>query len=316
VQHKENMIRPARLKDYTAVAAIHNACWPAHPTTPENIARLDGSLGRERWVLEVDGNVVAQACLESRSETNYLDLSVHPEHQSKGFGTRFYAFLEPRLTSSVTCSVREDHAFGLAFAHHRGFREVLRSWHQTLEVSRFDHAPFAHLESRLKRDGYEIKSYSSLDDPDRERKLHALYALTSLDVPGRTDIPDFERYRARTLHSPLFLPDAHFIALKDGDWVAYTATRQCTEGTPLEWHTGMTGVLREHRARGLAVALKVRVIELARASGIQALHTNNAGTNAGILAVNARLGYVRKAAQIQLQKTALQTVFVESGSSV
>ena len=67
----------------------------------------------------------------------------------------------------------------------------------------------------------------------------------------------------------------------------------------------MTGVLREHRGYGLAVALKVRVIKLAHASGIRELHTNNASTNAGILAVNARLGYVREATQIQLKKSAL-----------
>lgn len=299
------MIRPATPEDYIAIAVIHNACWPAHPTTPENIARLDGSLGRERLVLEVAGHVIAQACLESRSETNYLDLSVHPEHQSKGFGTRLYAFLEPRLTSGVTCHVREDHVFGLGFANRRGFREVLRTWHQTLEVSRFDAAPFAALESRLNRDGYEIVGYSSIVDPDRERKLHALYAKTFEDVPGVTDIPDFERYQARTLRSPLFLRDAYFIALRSGEWVGLTATRQRTEDTPLEWHTGMTGVLREHRGYGLAVALKVRVIKLAHASGIRELHTNNASTNAGILAVNARLGYVREATQIQLKKSAL-----------
>jgi mycothiol synthase len=123
-----------------------------------------------------------------------------------------------------------------------------------------------------------------------------------LDVPGATDIPDFERFRARTLGDPLFLPHAYFVATREGEWVAYTGTRQRAPDTPDEWHTNMTGVLREHRERGLAVTLKVRAVELAQSRGVRVLHTNNASTNAGMLAVNTKLGYVKDAAQIQLEK--------------
>jgi mycothiol synthase len=300
------MIRNIETRDYPIIAAIHNACWPAHPTTAEQIERLDASLGRERFVLEDDGAVIGQACLETtRSETAFLDLDVQPDRQARGFGSRVYAFLEPRFEqlSSVSCFAREDHAFSSSFAQHRGFQEMLRSWHQSLEVARFDPEPFRDLESQLERDGCTILSFASITDPDREHKLYALYAQALLDVPGATDIPNFERFRARTLEDPLFLPEACFVAIFAGEWVGYTSTRQRTPDAPLEWHTGMTGVLREHRGRGLALTLKVRAIELARARGISILHTNNASTNAGMLAVNARLGYVKDAAQIQLEKT-------------
>lgn len=298
-------IRQAITDDYPTIAAMHNACWPAHPTTADQIGRLDTTLGRERFVLEDDGQVVAQACLETtRSETAFLDLDVQPERQGQGFGSSLYAFLGPRLEalSSVTCFAREDHPFALAFAQRRGFQEVLRSWHQSLEVARFDPEPFRDLGRKLERDGYAILSFADITDPERERKLHTLYAQTSLDVPGATDIPEFERFRSRTLEGPLFLPEAYFVAMRDGEWVAYTGTRQRTPNAPDEWHTGMTGVLREHQGRGLALALKLRAIELAQARGVRRLHTNNASTNVGMLVVNARLGYVRDAAQIQLEK--------------
>ncbi len=299
------MIRNAEPHDYPAIAAIHNACWPAHPTTANQIERLDASLGRERFVLEHNGAVIAQACLETtRSETAFLDLDVQPEFQNQGFGSRLYAFLEPRFEplSSVSCFAREDHAFSSSFAQHRGFQEVLRSWHQSLEVARFDPEPFRDSDQKLERESYTIQSFASITDPDRERKLYALYAQALLDVPGATDIPNFERFRARTLEGSLFLPDACFVAIFAGEWVGYTSTRQRTPDAPHEWHTDMTGVLREHRGRGLALTLKVRAIEIARERGISILHTNNASTNAGMLAVNKRLGFVKDAAQIQLEK--------------
>jgi mycothiol synthase len=300
------MIRNIETRDYPIIAAIHNACWSAHPTTADQIERLDATLGRERFVLEGDGLVIGHACLETtHSEMAFLDLDVQPDRQSRGFGSRLYAFLEPRFEqrSSVMCFAREDHPFSSAFAERRGFQEVMRSWHQSLEVAQFDPTPFRDLESKLEREGYVIQSFADITDPDREHKLHALYAQTLLDVPGATGIPDFERFRARTLEDPLFLPHAYFVAIRDGEWVAYTGTRQRTLNTPLEWHTGMTGVLREHRGRGLALTLKVRAIELARECGVSILHTNNASANAGMLAVNKRLGYVKDAAQIQLEKT-------------
>lgn len=304
------MIRNVQTRDYGTIAEIHNACWPSHPTTAEVQLRLDRSFGRERFVFERRGEVVAQTFLETtRSETAYLDLDVRPDFQGRGFGSRLYAFFAPRLRdiSSVTCFAREDHAFALAFAERRGFREVLRSWHQSLDVSHFDPAPFRDLETQLERDGYVIKGFSAISHPDRERKLHALYAKTLPDVPGVTDIPDFERYRARDLESPLFVPDATFVAMRGDEWVGYTGTRQRSQVTPNEWHTGMTGMLPEHRGRGLALALKLHAIELARARGILEIHTNNASTNAEMLAVNAKLGFLRGAAQVQLERTPSST---------
>lgn len=300
------MIPKAEPRDYPAIAAIHNACWPAHPTTAGHLEHLDASLNRERFVLEDGGEVVAHACLErARSGAAFLDLDVEPERQGQGFGSRLYDFLEPNIErlASVTCFSREDHAFSKNFAERRGFREVLRSWHQSLEVARFDPEPFLDLESRLERDGYAITSFAAIRDPDRERRLYALYAQTVLDVPGMTDIAEFEPYRARTLEGPLFLPEAYFVATLGEEWVGYTGTRRRAQDAPDEWHTGMTGVLREHRGKGLATALKLRAIRLAQSRGIRCLHTNSASTNAAILAVNARLGYVCDAAQIRLEKT-------------
>jgi GNAT superfamily N-acetyltransferase len=191
-------------------------------------------------------------------------------------------------------SVPEASESALRFALTRGFVEVRRSWHQVLDVQSFMD------EGWLEVDGYEVRSYLEIAD---ERQLFELYRVTSRDVPGATKLPSFDEYRQRTLESPLCLPGAYFVALRDHRWVAYTGTRQRALDRPLEWHTGMTGVLRAHRGRGLAMALKRRVIALARACGIRELHTNNDSSNAPMLEVNRKLGYRRCSGVIQLERS-------------
>jgi GNAT superfamily N-acetyltransferase len=53
-----------------------------------------------------------------------------------------------------------------------------------------------------------------------------------------------------------------------------------------------TGILREYRGRGLAQALKLQTILLARREGMLSIRTNNDSENAPILTVNQKLGYV------------------------
>jgi mycothiol synthase len=64
----------------------------------------------------------------------------------------------------------------------------------------------------------------------------------------------------------------------------------------------MTGVLREHRGQNLALALKLAAIQYATQHGFTELHSNNASTNAPMLAINQKLGFERSPAQIQLEK--------------
>jgi RimJ/RimL family protein N-acetyltransferase len=52
-----------------------------------------------------------------------------------------------------------------------------------------------------------------------------------------------------------------------------------------------TDVLRQYRGRGLAQALKLQTILLAKRQGMHHIHTNNDSNNAPMLAVNRKLGY-------------------------
>ena len=56
--------------------------------------------------------------------------------------------------------------------------------------------------------------------------------------------------------------------------------------------TAFTGTARSHRGRGLARVVKLASIRWAARHGIERMLTGNDETNAPMLAVNRRLGYV------------------------
>jgi mycothiol synthase len=70
--------------------------------------------------------------------------------------------------------------------------------------------------------------------------------------------------------------------------------------TGLVW--GFTSVRPEFRGRGIATALKVRAIEMARARGMTRIQTENHQDNAAMLTVNRRLGFVFDAPEVACVK--------------
>jgi GNAT superfamily N-acetyltransferase len=305
-------IRAAIQTDYPSIAAIHNATWADHPVLAEDLARVDSGRTRENYIERFMGvfenSSVAEGSVQFVSQDQmYLELNVLPEFQSRGFGRQFYDFLELEIErfnpASLLCYVREVHPFALDFVTTRGFREVLRTYHQTLRISSFNFALFEQINTNLELIGYSIKSFAELqEDPENEQKLHALHSAVDADVPRVHDwqAPSFEEFKTKNLSSPKMPKEACFIALKNGEWVGLTQSRLRPD--PSQIHTGMTGVLREHRGHNLALALKTRAIQHAHDNGFLEFHANNASTNTPMLAINQKLGFIRSHAQIQLEK--------------
>ena len=65
--------------------------------------------------------------------------------------------------------------------------------------------------------------------------------------------------------------------------------------------TGLTGVIRSHRRRGIAMALKVQALEFARQRGFQTVMTDNEEKNP-MYQLNLKLGFKPKPAWIDFEK--------------
>jgi GNAT superfamily N-acetyltransferase len=110
----------------------------------------------------------------------------------------------------------------------------------------------------------------------------------------------YEYFIEHTLQSPNLLPDAYFVAVHDGNYVGTSALWASQAGSDL--YTGLTGVKRAYRQKGIALALKLRGIAYARAHAHPLIKTWNESNNRAILSINERLGYAKQPAWISYVK--------------
>lgn len=189
----------------------------------------------------------------------------------------------------------------MRFVSDRGFVEELREQESRLDLSRFDPSLWAREVARAEAEGITVRSFAELAAADPEgapRKLHELHWQIAQDIPHMdqvTKVP-FETWAAR-FESPRFLPEGNIVALA-GDRYIGASVLWANQAGPENLDTGMTGVLREYRNRGIATAMKVQALTYAKASGATTVRTSNEVNNNGMLGINFRLGFEKTPAWI------------------
>lgn len=302
--------------DYAAVTAIENACFPEYPGTEEEWRHDDASRPanhrHRRYVAEADGAVVGYGT-HYQFEGMYhprrfgIAVVVHPERQGRGVGGALYRALLTNLDQyeplSLRANIREDNLRGMRFALDRGFAEDNRSWESRLDVAAFDPAPFAGAEARALAAGVTFATMAELQarDPEHRRKLYELDVEATRDEPHPEPptTPSREAYDGWVFDSPSYLPEGNFVAL-DGERYVGMSTLRASAANPEELYVGFTGVLREHRGKGIAMALKLKTIAFARERGARTIKTWNDATNRPMLRINEALGFAKQPAWVSL----------------
>jgi GNAT superfamily N-acetyltransferase len=309
-------IRPYQVEDAPALVALNNLLEPDYPQTESEFRwqeeNREARCKWSRWVAVADGVVIgageySQWAFMYHPQKFNVEIGVHPEHRGQGIGAALYetvtSALEPHNPILLRTAVREDRPVAMRFAIKRGYVEAMREWESRLDVAAFDPAPFRERQERFAAGDIRICTVAELAaDPNRDRKLYDMEAALEADVPS-TDVHTprpFEEWVKRTFENPSFIPEAWFIAVDGDQYVGCTALSRIEAGTRLE--TGLTGVLRSHRRRGIALALKLRAIEYAQSVGSPEIITWNATTNEGMLSINVALGFARQPAWIEYEK--------------
>ena len=302
--------------DYEATAAIWTANWPEYPKTAE-MYRYSAREREEqsifgRLVAEDDGDIVATGYFREEADNAaegkfLLYTQVHPDRHGEGIGGALFDELlkcldehEPQILSSFT---REDHSVAVGFLEKRGFWVSMKEQDSELDLSTFDAAKFAGVIERVRESGIEIVAASELAkrDPDWMKKTWELHGEIIPDVPDDdllTNEP-FSEFEKSFKH-PDFIPDGYFLALDGDRYIGMSSVwnRRVKKG---EVYTRLTGIVRSHRRRGIATALKVRAQEFARSIGASVVVTDNEENNP-MYDLNVALGFTPTKAWLQFRK--------------
>ncbi len=310
-------IRPFSEDDYPASVDVVNAVFPEYPDTVEEWrhwdAHRDPKCKFARWVAEADNQVVAYGTYDQSSGMYHprkfnIFVAVQPEYHGRHIGGTLYdhivAQLAPFDPISLRANVREDMTRSVRFLKDRGFREDMRAWESRLDVAAFEFAPYVDVDRNIRAQGIEIKTFAELSsDPERDHKLYELDDVLSADVPHpepRTGW-SYEFFEQNVLQNPNLLPDGFFVALHEGRYVGMSNLWKSQASADL--YTGLTGVRRDYRRKGIALALKLRAIAYARSQGSQTVKTWNESNNRPMLSINERLGFRKQPIWINFVKT-------------
>ena len=294
-------------EEYQAVIDIDKVVWPDWNETVEHWQHWDNTRDPKYWfqryVLEVDGQIVAfggagEPHWSYKPGKYFVSITVPPQYEGRGFGSALYDHMvaeitgrEPKLELLVA-NTREDKERGIHFLQQRGFHQVMRFARSMLDVTKFEPQHFAPQVERVQTAGIQLKSVAQLREEyeDWLPRLHDLEWELLQDVPYHDDFTrsSQELFEKRVLGNPNFFPEAWYIAIDGDRWVGMSALWHNGNDGKLE--TGLTGVARSHRRKGLATALKTAAISYAKSLGYKEIETDNEENNP-MYQLNLQLGF-------------------------
>jgi len=238
-----------------------------------------------------------------------LWIIVDPDWRRRGIAQALLAELEPYArqqgVQKLWCACKEDQDHSIRFLKRAGFHNYGLRFESSLDLTTFDERPFCSAIERAQQAGFEFTQLSAerAIDPDADRRLYELDRETRSEVPwpgGMRMIMTYEQFRQRVLDGPDADPSAILIAKRAGQMVGLTALwlrKETTVG-----YTAMTGVQREARGQGVALALKLLSFRLMKERGCTEARTNNDTANPPILRLNEKLGYQKRPGALQWEK--------------
>lgn len=270
------------------------------------------------WALERDGALVGYAgyvMAEAAPELWRIGVLVLPEQRRRGIGGEALRLLAERLrrrgARRLLAGVYSDQRAGLGWLASHGSREVARS-HQLqldlaeadgggrqdevvgalkLDLAAADRSDRQGLDELLLGQGLHLMR---LDQFPRHGLAERLLPIWNRTRPDQPQLWPFVPYDARRLGREMLEPDELALPFS---YVVVAEPRQIV-ALALNAYAGDAGLCTvylaidaDFRGRGLAIALKRRLIADARAGGIGRLYAENDRRSGAMLAINRRLGY-------------------------
>ena len=313
-------MREATPADYPALVAVGKSSYPDYAETVEEWRHWDTNWNHEKYfklrLVAVDADRVVGYGQVNHMHwafvpTKYrLDVTVMPRERRLGHGTALYdelvAAVGRRKGRTLGAAAKESMTDGVRFLTKRGYREVKRDWESRLFVQGFDFARFATADDRIAKQGVRVTTLADEmeTDPAALQKAFELNEDSRMDIPS-VDPPThqtFDEFRRDDIDPPNALLDAFFIAVdKDGRYLGLSNLFRSLDDPTFLWQ-GITGVRRDARGRGIAMALKLHTVRFAIDRGVEHIKTWNDVHNKPMLSINEAMGFVKQPAWVSYEK--------------
>ena len=249
------------------------------------------------WVAEDGGKVIANAWafrtfFSEGSTSAECNVSVRASHRRRGLGRELYervlAHVDALESTSLHVSFPENDA-GVAFATARGFHEERAEAESALDPRTVTERPAP---------GLDLRAVAEVDP----RLVYEVDTAATRDMPSTEpiDVIPYDEWVGHVLEYPFFTAEGSFVAMVDG--VAAAVSLLIADEASGRGANMFTGTQRAYRGRGLGLAVKLASIDWARSHGITQIATRNDETNAPMLAINRRLGYLPGGRRVEYLK--------------
>jgi mycothiol synthase len=280
-------------QDLTGFVEVWNAITPGEPIT---VAETKRRLARQPWrlylVAEEDGRIVGLG-FAGRSDSigrAFVAVCLLPDCRRRGFGAALLKSVERHAATLdatiVQGRVAADDEDSLKWVQKRGFVEIGRDIELARELG--DEAP------TIPPGGIEIKELAVADHD-------AIYAVAvecwpDMPAPDPVQAPPYDDWAYEELRGPIV-----FGAFDREQLIGYAALVTRPANPDVLEH-GFTAVVRNHRGRGIAIALKRTQLAWAAEHGYRRLITYTQEGNEAMRAINEKLGYRKQPAWILLRR--------------
>ena len=303
-------------KDVDDAARLLNSGKPWYPLTSDELRedgeRHKGRLDRFFLLVGDSGEAVGVSSVrdsvwEHSPGKLHIELAVDPQHRHRGLGTRLHRHLLAEAkaygATGLVCYVDRSDPHWTAVAGHWGYVCTQTLCDVRLDPSQAVVDSLEDVALKAEALGVRLSWFDELaqEFPDAYERLHVLVEEIKGDIPTTDPLPpvSFEKHMA-VMRSPNRLGDAQFIALRGDRWIGYSSLRK--RGSDDVLCTGLTGVVREERGKGIASLLKAHAVHYARRKGAPWIFADNAEENAPMRAINAKLGFLPLPGTAKMEK--------------